>query len=314
MLRRRVIEKQIALTKDKELAQAKEIEKAYVELKTTQAQLVHAEKMASLGELTAGIAHEIQNPLNFVNNFAEVSVDLLEEMDEELDDGNTGEVKAISGDLKLNLEKINMHGQRASGIVRGMLEHSRSGDGHVEPTDLNVLANEYMRLAYHGIRAKNKSFNANIKLELDDALPKVNVKQQEIGRVMLNLINNAFHAVRDKAKELDDKYQPTVTISTRSGLQADTTEPIPTGKAREIARDHSSNYVQIIVKDNGSGIPKRILDKIFQPFFTTKPTGEGRGLGLSLSYNIIEAHEGKLEVKTIEGEGSEFIIELPLNS
>jgi len=314
MLRRRVIEKQIALTKDKELAQAKEIEKAYEKLKTTQTQLIHAEKMASLGELTAGIAHEIQNPLNFVNNFAEVSVDLLEEMDEELDEGNSDEVKAISGDLKLNLQKINLHGKRASGIVRGMLEHSRSGDGHKKSTDLNALAEEYLRLAYHGIRAKDNSFNAELKLELDDTLPKVSVQPQEIGRVMLNLFNNAFHAVRDKTKESDQKYQPTVIVSTRFGEDADDPELVPTGALGEVGGERRPKYVQIIVKDNGSGIPKSILDKIFQPFFTTKPTGEGTGLGLSLSYNIIEAHDGKLEVKTVEGEGSEFVIELPLNN
>ncbi len=313
MLRRRVIEKQIALTKDKELAQAKEIEKAYEKLKTTQTQLIHAEKMASLGELTAGIAHEIQNPLNFVNNFAEVSVDLLEEMDEELDEGNSDEVKAISGDLKLNLQKINLHGKRASGIVRGMLEHSRSGDGHKESTDLNALAEEYLRLAYHGIRAKDNSFNADLKVELDDTLPKVNVKRQEIGRVMLNLISNAFHAVRLKAKESDDKYHPTVTVITRSAERAEVPEIISTGEAEGGKGGSKHGYIQIIVKDNGCGIPKDILDKIFQPFFTTKPTGEGTGLGLSLSYNIITAHDGKLEVKTVEGEGSEFVIELPLN-
>jgi signal transduction histidine kinase len=301
-LRRRVVEKQRALTRDKELAQAKEIEKAYVKLKTTQTQLVHAEKMASLGELTAGIAHEIQNPLNFVNNFAEVSVDLLDEMDEEMAEGNPEEVKAIKADLKQNLEKINFHGQRASGIVKGMLEHSRSGDGQKAFTDINVLVEEYLRLAYHGLRAKDKSFNADFNADLDESLPEINVMPQEIGRVMLNLINNAFHAVRQKIKDSGKDYQPAVTVSTRYLGSEDA------GGARE------SKYVQITVKDNGSGIPQNVLDKIFQPFFTTKPSGEGTGLGLSLSYDIVKAHGGELKVETKEGEGTEFIIVLHYNN
>jgi len=292
-LRRRVIEKQRSLTRDKELAQAKEIEKAYVKLKTTQTQLVHAEKMASLGELTAGIAHEIQNPLNFVNNFAEVSVDLLGEMHEEMSDGNTKEVNAIAEDLKQNLEKINFHGQRASGIVKGMLEHSRAGDGLKLPTDINVLADEYLRLAYHGLRAKDKSFNADFKTEFDDSIPQISVIPQEIARVLLNLINNAFHAVREKVKESGESYRPTVTVSTSAPTES---------------------FIEINVKDNGNGIPKSILDKIFQPFYTTKPSGEGTGLGLSLSYDIIKAHGGELKVNTEEGKGSEFVIILPHNS
>lgn len=266
--------------------------KSLEELKSAQAQLIQSEKMASLGELTAGIAHEIQNPLNFVNNFAEVSVDLLDEMHEEMADGNTEEVKAIADDLKQNLEKITEHGKRASGIVKGMLEHSRSSDGAKELTDINVLADEYLRLAYHGLRAKDKSFNAEFKTVLDENLPKINIVPQDISRVLLNLINNAFHAVREKAKEGDSEYQPTVNVKT--------------GRIDDLT-------IAIKVEDNGNGIPQSVLDKIFQPFFTTKPTGQGTGLGLSLSYDIINAHDGRLEVKTKEGEGAEFIVELPID-
>ena len=284
------------------------------ELKSAQAQLVHSEKMASLGELTAGIAHEIQNPLNFVNNFAEVSVDLLDEMHEEMADGNAEEVKAIADDLKQNLEKITEHGKRASGIVKGMLEHSRSSDGIKELTDINVLADEYLRLAYHGLRAKDKSFNAEFKTELDELLPKVNIVPQDISRVLLNLINNAFHAVKEKTKGADDQYQPTVTVSTDSLEKVGNKDSLEFTQTRlKGGAANGPQYVKITVKDNGAGIPKNVLDKIFQPFFTTKPTGEGTGLGLSLSYDIIKAHGGELRVETKEGEGTEFIIVLPLN-
>jgi len=290
--RKRFKEKTRAKAREKELEQAKAIEKAYTKLKTTQTQLIHSEKMASLGELTAGIAHEIQNPLNFVNNFSDVSVDLVEELNEELSEGNTEEVKSISQDLKQNLEKIHHHGERASSIVKGMLEHSRAGDGKKEPTDLNAMADEYIRLAYHGIRAKNKSFNADFKTDLDNSLPLINVVGQDIARVVLNLINNAFFAVAEKSKNEPKGYKPFVSIST---LQKD-------------------NTVIIKVSDNGSGIPSNILDKIFQPFFTTKQSGEGTGLGLSLSYDIItKGHGGVLKVETKEDSGSEFIIVLPIN-
>jgi len=267
------------------------------ELKSAQAQLIHSEKMASLGELTAGIAHEIQNPLNFVNNFAEVSVDLLDEMHEEMEDGNAEDVKAITIDLKQNLEKITEHGKRASGIVKGMLEHSRSGDGKRELTDVNILADEYLRLAYHGLRAKDKSFNADFKTDFDENLPKVNAVPQDIGRVLLNLINNAFYAcaersqsaVSEKAIQNIKGYKPEVVVSTKK----------------------QDGKIEIHVKDNGNGIPDNVMNKIFQPFFTTKPTGEGTGLGLSLSYDIItKGHGGTLEVETKEGEGTEFIIYL----
>jgi len=282
------------------------LKKSLDELKAAQAQLIQSEKMASLGELTAGIAHEIQNPLNFVNNFAEVSVDILDELNEEIDAGNVDEVKEITNDLKQNLEKINHHGKRASSIVKGMLEHSRSSDGKKQLTDINALADEYLRLAYHGLRAKDKSFNADFKLEADESLPKIEVVPQDIGRVLLNLINNAFYAVDKRAKESDpltpkggtknerNNYKPTVTVSTATFIP-------PSGGQRG---------VKISVKDNGPGIPASIVDKIFQPFFTTKPTGSGTGLGLSLSYDIIKAHGGKISVESKENEGTEFIIQL----
>ena len=284
------------------------IEKAYEQLKSTQAQLIQSEKMASLGELTAGIAHEIQNPLNFVNNFSEVSRELIGEMNEELAIGNMQLAKEIAGDIEQNLEKINHHGKRAADIVKGMLQHSRTSSGQKEPTDINALADEYLRLAYHGLRAKDKSFNGDFKTEFDESLPKINVIPQDIGRVLLNLINNAFYAVDKKAKNMpppppkggskndQTQYVPTVTISTASFIP-------PSGGPRG---------VRIIVKDNGDGIPPNIVDKIFQPFFTTKPTGQGTGLGLSLSYDIVKAHGGELKVETKEGVGSEFIIQLPV--
>jgi signal transduction histidine kinase len=265
------------------------IEKAYDDLKATQQQLVQSEKMASLGELTAGIAHEIQNPLNFVNNFSEVNDELLKELEMATDKGNLEEVKAIAKDIAFNSEKINHHGKRADAIVKGMLQHSRSSTGQKEPTDINALADEYLRLAYHGLRAKDKSFNALTKTEFDNRIGKINVVPQEIGRVILNLINNAFYAVSEKAKSsmlYAEGYEPTVTVST--------------SKQKE--------RVEIRIADNGNGIPQKILDKIFQPFFTTKPTGQGTGLGLSLSYDIVKAHGGELKVLTKETEGSEFII------
>ena len=287
--RKRLKEKEHAQTRERELEQAKAINKAYTKLKSTQAQLIHSEKMASLGELTAGIAHEIQNPLNFVNNFSDVSVDLVDEMNEEINQENTKEVINIAIDLKQNLEKIHHHGERASSIVKGMLEHSRTGNNEKQPTDLNAMADEYIRMAYHGIRAKDKSFNADFKTDLDESLPLINVVGQDIARVVLNLINNAFFAVAEKSKNEPKDYKPIVSIST---LQKD-------------------NTVIIKVTDNGGGISANILDKIFQPFFTTKASGEGTGLGLSLSYDIItKGHGGELTVETKEGEGTEFIINL----
>ena len=271
------------------LLQKEELEQTLSELKSTQALLIQSEKMASLGELTAGIAHEIQNPLNFVNNFSEVNTELIDEMNEELKKGDISEAKAIAADIKQNLEKINHHGKRADAIVKGMLQHSRSTSNvSKEPTDINALADEYLRLAYHGLRAKDKSFNATMKTDFDETIGNINIIPQDIGRVILNLITNAFYAVDEKNKSGIADYQPTVSVSTKK----------------------LGNTIEIKVEDNGNGIPQRILDKIFQPFFTTKPTGQGTGLGLSLSYDIVKAHGGELRVETREGEGSAFIIQL----
>jgi two-component system NtrC family sensor kinase len=270
-------------------------------LKETQGQLIQSEKMASLGELTAGIAHEIQNPLNFVNNFSEVSTELVDEMNIEIEKGNNDEAKLIAQDLKQNLEKINHHGKRAGDIVKGMLQHSRSSSGVKEPTDINKLADEYLRLAYHGLRSKDKSFNATMKTDFDETIGNINIIPQDIGRVLLNLYNNAFYAITEKKKSPHplkggEEYEPVVTVSTRR-LSAP-----PAGG--------DGGKVEIRVKDNGNGISQKVLDKIFQPFFTTKPTGQGTGLGLSLSYDIIKAHGGEIKIETMEGEGVEFIIEL----
>ncbi|MBN3521014.1 histidine kinase [Algoriphagus lutimaris] len=292
-------------SKDRELAQAKEIEKAYSELKSTQAQLIQSEKMASLGELTAGIAHEIQNPLNFVNNFSEVSSEMIDELQEELQNGELEEAKLLATEIKGNLNKITHHGKRADSIVKGMLEHSRSKKGEKELTDINALVDEFVRLSYHGLRAKNKSFNADFKLDLDPNLPKVNVVASDIGRVILNLVNNAFYAVNEKAnsKNTDPDYKPLVTVSSIYSPQAG---------GQGLSRDIGRGAIQISVNDNGSGIPDSIKEKIFQPFFTTKPTGSGTGLGLSLSYDIVKVHGGDLRVRSVDEEGTEMILLLPV--
>ncbi len=269
----------------------KALQQSLNDLKGAQAQLIQSEKMASLGELTAGIAHEIQNPLNFVNNFSEVSKELLEEMLEEIHNGDMEEVNAIAQDVIQNLEKINHHGKRADGIVKGMLQHSRTSSGAKELTDINVLVDEYLRLAFHGLRAKDKSFNAALESNFDDSIKHINIAPQDIGRVVLNLITNAFYAVNEKKKLHLEDYEPKVSVETKK----------------------IKNLVEIRVSDNGNGIPKKILDKIFQPFFTTKPTGQGTGLGLSLSYDIIKSHDGDIKANTIENEGSTFIITLPEN-
>ena len=273
--------------KQKQKINAK-LENTLTNLQATQKQLVQSEKMASLGELTAGIAHEIQNPLNFVNNFADLNIELIDELQQELKTGNTEEAIAISNDIKDNEQKINHHGKRADAIVKGMLQHSNSGSGKKEPTDINALADEYLRLSYHGLRAKDNSFNATTKTDLDESIGNINIIPQDIGRVLLNLINNAFYVVNEKSKQHIEGYEPTVSLSTR------------------MLRDK----VEIKVADNGNGISQKILDKIFQPFFTTKPTGQGTGLGLSLSYDIVKAHGGELKVETKEGEGTTFTIEL----
>ncbi len=267
------------------------------ELKATQDQLIQSEKMASLGELTAGIAHEIQNPLNFVNNFSEVSMELIDEMAEELEKGDKEEAMAIAADIKQNLEKIRHHGQRADGIVKGMLQHSRASSTTKEPTDINKLADEYLRLSYHGLRAKDKSFNAHLEIHLASDLPMANLVPQDVGRVLLNLFNNAFYAVQQKHKALGGDFKPTVEVSTSAPQPAKGAAPM----------------LVITVKDNGTGIPDDIKEKIMQPFFTTKPTGEGTGLGLSLSYDIVvKAHGGKLDIESKEGEYTIFTIRLPL--
>jgi two-component system NtrC family sensor kinase len=274
-------------------SQKAKVEQTLEELKSAQSQLIQSEKMASLGELTAGIAHEIQNPLNFVNNFSEVNQELLSEMKEEIKKGNLEEATSLAGNVIDNQEKINQHGKRADAIVKSMLQHSRSSSGIKEPTNINTLVDEYLRLAYHGLRAKDKSFNVTLKTNFDADVGVINIVPQDVGRVILNLLNNAFYAINEKstfAEATADKiYEPTVSVSTKN----------------------SDNAVLISIKDNGNGIPQKVLDKIFQPFFTTKPTGQGTGLGLSLSYDIVKAHGGELHAKTNEGNGSEFIIMLP---
>ncbi|MBT8220686.1 MAG: GHKL domain-containing protein, partial [Bacteroidia bacterium] len=285
-----LVKKERALAKEKELEHAREIEKAYSELKSTQAQLIQSEKMASLGELTAGIAHEIQNPLNFVNNFSDVSNELLAEMKEEIVQGNTEDALEIVDDLSQNLSKINLHGDRASSIVQNMLQHSRPSSDEKIETDINALCDEFVRLSFHGLRAKDKTFNAAIETNFDKELPKLQVVAQDIGRVFLNIMNNAFYAVDQRNKRNENGFKPTVSISTKN----------------------KKEKIEISIKDNGSGIPPNQVDKIFEPFFTTKPTGKGTGLGLSLSYDIIKAHGGELKVESEIGKGSAFIIELPV--
>ena len=282
--------KKIQSQKDHIDLQRVEVEKAYEELKSTQSQLIQREKMASLGELTAGIAHEIQNPLNFINNFSEVNTELIEELQNELKDGKSDEAFSTSDNIRENEQKINHHGKRADAIVKSMLQHSRITAGQKEPTDINELADEYLRLSYQGLRAKNKTFNATIHTDFDRNIEKINIIPQDIGRVLLNLYNNAFYAVTEKKKQTGEDYNPTVSVATKK--QNDT--------------------VVISIKDNGRGIPQKALDKIFQPFFTTKPTGQGTGLGLSLSYDVIKAHGGEVKVETREEEGAEFFIQLPI--
>ena len=280
-----VAERTAELTKQKE-----ELEQTLNELKSAQTQLVQSEKMASLGELTAGIAHEIQNPLNFVNNFSDINSELIDEMVAESLSGNVDEAKLIADDIKQNNQKIAFHGKRADAIVKSMLQHSRKNTGQREPSDVNALCDEYIRLSYHGLRAKDKSFNAEFKTDFDETIGKINIVPQDIGRVLLNLFNNAFYAVNEKGKERGQEFKPWVFVQTKK----------------------LNGKVQITVKDNGDGIPQNIVDKIFQPFFTTKPTGSGTGLGLSLSYDIIKAHGGEITINTTEGEGSEFIVQLPV--
>jgi signal transduction histidine kinase len=272
--------------------QKEDIENALSRLQLTQKQLIQSEKMASLGELTAGIAHEIQNPLNFVNNFAEVNIELLDEMETELKSGDNEEALAIASDVKQNLEKIRHHGQRADGIVKGMLQHSRASSDTKEPTDVNKLADEYLRLAYHGLRAKDKNFNAELETNFDPKLPPVNLVPQDIGRVLLNLFTNAFYATEQRKKIAAGNYSPVVKVSTAK----------------------IGDNLEIKVRDNGNGIPEDIRNKIMQPFFTTKPTGEGTGLGLSMSYDIVvKGHGGSIQIESNENEYTEFIILIPIS-
>jgi len=293
--RSRLIEQQ-KLELEKQVAErTAELKQSLEELKATQQQLIHQEKMASLGELTAGIAHEIQNPLNFVNNFSDVNDELINDLVEEVDKGNIDEVKSIAKDIQENEQKINHHGKRADAIVKGMLQHSKTSTGKKEPTDLNALADEYLRLSFHGIRAKDKSFNADIKTDFDTSIGKINIVQQDIGRVLLNLFNNAFYAVNERCKAEGEGYKALISVATRKLYNS------PSGDGGKI---------EISVKDNGNGIPQNIVGKIFQPFFTTKPTGQGTGLGLSLAYDIItKEHNGTIKVESEAGKGSTFIIQ-----
>ncbi len=282
---------EIVQQKEEIESQRDSLEQTLTDLKATQTQLIQSEKMASLGELTAGIAHEIQNPLNFINNFSEVNKEMLVEMKEEIAKGNMAEVNDIADSVIANEEKINHHGKRADSIVKGMLEHSRNATGQKEPTDINQLADEYLRLSYHGLRAKDKGFNAELVTHFDAALPKVNATAQDIGRVLLNLFNNAFYAVNQKSKTAGSDYKPEVSVSTST----------------------ANGQIVIKVKDNGTGIPDAIKDKIMQPFFTTKPTGEGTGLGLSLTYDmVVKGHGGSINVDTKDGEYTEFTVALPI--
>jgi len=296
---KRILEHKVHLRTEEVIQQKEEIEsqrdhleKAFEDLKVTQSQLIQSEKMASLGELTAGIAHEIQNPLNFVNNFSEVNTEMIDELEGELKSGNIDEALTIIADIKENEQKINHHGKRADGIVKGMLQHSRSGGGEKQLTNINTLADEFLRLSYHGLRAKDKAFNAEMVTHFDPDLPKVSVIPQDMGRVMLNLFNNAFYAVSQKKKTASPDYKPEVSVTTSS----------------------ENGQIIIKVKDNGTGIPDHVKEKIMQPFFTTKPTGEGTGLGLSLTYDmVVKGHGGSIQVNSVDGEGSEFIILLPVN-
>ncbi len=271
--------------------QTSELRKTLDNLKFTQTQLVQSEKLASLGELTAGIAHEIQNPLNFVNNFSDINKELLDEMNDEIQKGNYDEVKSIAVNIADNEEKISHHGKRADAIVKGMLQHSRTSTGQKESTDINALAEEYLRLSYQGLRAKDRAFNSDIQTDFDPTIGSINVIPQDIGRVLLNIYNNAFYAVSEKMKQQKRDYEPCVKVSTKK----------------------TGDKIEIRVIDNGTGIPALMSDKIFQPFFTTKPAGQGTGLGLSISHDIVRSHGGEIKVDSKENKGTEFIIQIPIS-
>ncbi len=291
--RSRSLRQKNLVLEEKVLHRTKELKLSLEELKETQNHLIQREKMASLGELTAGIAHEIQNPLNFVNNFSDLNKELIDELktEQKLDSRDYQNEEHLLNDIRENEDKINHHGRRAAAIVKGMLLHSRSSTGQKEPTDINAVTDEYLRLSYHGLRAKDKSFNADLVTDFDPLLGEINVIPQDIGRVLLNLFNNAFYSVNEKRIQVKGNYKPSVSVSTKK----------------------NGNTVEIKIRDNGTGIPQKVIDKIYQPFFTTKPPGEGTGLGLSLSYDIItKIHSGELKVETKEGEFAEFIILLPV--
>jgi signal transduction histidine kinase len=288
--KQQILASQNLMLEEKVSQRTSQLNESLNNLKAAQKQLIQSEKMASLGELTAGIAHEIQNPLNFVNNFSEVNGELIDEAKQAIEVGNSEDAKNALENLRANQEIINQHGKRADGIVKSMLAHSHSAVGTQEPTDINNLVNEYLRLSYHGFRTKDKSFSARLDTDLDADIGKVNVVPQEIGRVLLNIFNNGLYAVAEKTKHEGNGYQPAILVSSL----------------------RKNGEVKISIKDNGTGIPEKIADKIFQPFFTTKPTGQGTGLGLSLSYDIVKAHGGEIKVQSEIGKGSEFTICLPL--
>jgi len=307
-------ENQQKILEEEVAKQTVELRNSLSELKSTQSQLIQSEKMASLGELTAGIAHEIQNPLNFVNNFSELNNELLQELGPLDKLGVTADQQDILKDLQSNSEKINHHGQRAAAIVKGMLQHSRTSSGQKEPTDINALCDEYLRLAYHGLKAKDKSFNAEFKTELDESIPKVNIVPQDMGRVVLNLINNAFFAVGERGKEEAISHKVEAISSEEKGIPSGL-QLTPYSPTVTVSTKNLGNKIEIHVSDNGTGIPSEIKEKIFQPFFTTKPTGQGTGLGLSLAYDIVtKVHGGKLTVESDQGKGTTFKIEIPMSS
>jgi len=305
----RMVKEQNAMLEKRVEERTRALNNTVENLQQTQVKLIQSEKLASLGELTAGIAHEIQNPLNFVNNFSEVNREMLEELKAERLKPAAERDEAMQDDIITNVieneQKINNHGKRADAIVKGMLQHSRTSAGEKEPTNINKLADEYLRLSYHGLRAKDKSFNAEMKTEFDETIEKINIIPQDMGRVLLNLLNNAFYAVSKK-----QKTESPPAAQAGSVLNAESSQYVP---VVTLVTKKTGDKIEIKITDNGNGISQNILDKIFQPFFTTKPAGQGTGLGLSLAYDIIKAHGGEIKVETKEGEGSEFLILIPIS-
>jgi signal transduction histidine kinase len=273
----------------------RELSLSLEDLRAAQDRLVQTEKLASLGQLTAGIAHEIKNPLNFVNNFSALSAELIDELNEllnssALDEGTRVEIGEITDMLKGNLEKVVQHGKRADSIVKNMLLHSREGSGEHRPVDINAIVEESLNLAYHGARAEKSGFNITLTRHLDPAAGMIDLYPQEITRVFLNLISNGFYAATKRKEKAEPGFEPTLSASTKN----------------------LGNKVEIRIRDNGTGIPSEVKEKMFNPFFTTKPAGEGTGLGLSMSHDIIvKQHAGKIDVETEPGAFTEFIITLP---